>query len=203
MLKRLVTAVAFVFALGATSGLAQAQPAPPVICSLQAADEAYDAGRYADAVAMWRPCAEQGNADAQYILGVMYERGDGVPRDYVEAVRLYRLAAEQGHANAQTALGTMYFTGDGVPQDDVEAVRLYRLAAEQGHANAQFNLGNMYRYGYGVPQDYVLAHMWFNIASANGTDGQYQRDAVAILMTPQQIAEAQRLAREWVAAHLN
>ena len=78
--------------------------------------------------------AEQGDASAQYNLGVMYERGRGVPENYTEAVKWYRLAAEQGVAFAQSNLGSMYRTGDGVPENDVEAVRWYRLAAEQGLA---------------------------------------------------------------------
>ena len=78
----------------------------------------------------------------------------------------------------------------------------YRLAADQGHAAAQFNLGVMYANGEGVPQDYVKAHMWFNLAGAQTTGSDREgavkaRDAVAENMTSEQIAEAQRLAREW------
>ena len=70
-----------------------------------------------------RHAAEQGDADAQYNLGVMYATGEGVPQDEAEAVRWYRLAAEQGIATAQTNLGPMYDIGEGVPQDEAEAVR--------------------------------------------------------------------------------
>ena len=132
----------------------------------------------------------------------MHANGDGVPQDYSEAMRWFRLAAEQGHAEAQFNLGARYATGRGVPEDDREAVRWYRLAAEQGNFRAQFNLGSMYRNGEGVPQDYVQAHKWFNIAasSAEADDREKSaasRDRVAALMPPRQIAEAQRLAREW------
>jgi TPR repeat protein len=75
-------------------------------------------------------CAEQGDARAQYNLGLMYAEGEGVPEDDVEAVRWYRLATEQGDAVAQNNLGVMYATGAGVPEDDAESVRWYRLAAE-------------------------------------------------------------------------
>jgi len=78
---------------------------------------AYDRGDYATAVEEWLPIAEQGNADAQYNLGIMYDNGYGVPQDYAEAVRWYRLAAEQGYAKAQFVLGVMYDNGRGVPQD--------------------------------------------------------------------------------------
>jgi TPR repeat protein len=63
------------------------------------------------------PIAEQGDASAQYNLGVMYANGYGVPQDYAEAVRWYRLAAGQGNAKAQYNLGLMYYNGEGVPQD--------------------------------------------------------------------------------------
>ena len=63
------------------------------------------AGDYATALQEWRPLAEQGNADAQYNLGVMYDNGQGVPQDYAEAVKWYRLAAEQGYATHNTILG--------------------------------------------------------------------------------------------------
>jgi len=81
-------------------------------------------------------------------------------------------------------------------------VKWYRKAAEHGHANAQYNLGNAYCQGQGVPQDYVQAHMWMDLAASGFTvDDQNKyssaRDAVAAKMTPQQIDEAQRLAREW------
>jgi uncharacterized protein len=110
----------------------------------------------------------------------------------------YRKAADQGIANAQYNLGVFYANGHGVPQDYVEAVKWYRKAADQGFAMAETNLGVMYALGHGVPQDFVLAYMWFNLAAAQGTANPVQgRDLIANHMTPSQIAEAQRLAREW------
>jgi TPR repeat protein len=94
----------------------------------------------------------------------------------------------------------MYRHGDGVPQDYDEALKWFRMAASQGHASSQSNLGFMYRDGEGVPQDYVQAHMWFNLAAV-ATKDRYMiakyRDELAEKMTPAQIAEAQKLAREW------
>ncbi|MBM3518860.1 MAG: sel1 repeat family protein, partial [Alphaproteobacteria bacterium] len=85
--------------------------------------------------------------------------------------------------------------------DDAEAARWYRLAAEQDLAQAQNNLGVMYEYGRGVPQDYVQAHKWYNLAASRSPASDdvavKNRDIVAAKMTPAQIAEAQRLAREW------
>ncbi len=123
-----------------------------------------------------------------------------MPQDDAKAVRWFRRGAEQGDAEAQFNLGFMYSEGRGVPQDYAEAVRWYRRGAVQGFAGAQYNLGGMYLEGRGVPQDYVQAHMWINLAAAQGDeDGRKAkaRDKLAERMTPAQIAEAQRLAREW------
>ena len=113
--------------------------------------------------------------------------------------------AEQGHADAQSRLGLIYAAGQGVPQDDTEAVRWFRLAAEQGSGNAQNNLGVSYSFERGVPQDYVEAHKWRNLAASRLTGDDRERaaearDALAVLMTPAQLAKAQKLAREWQAA---
>ncbi len=133
----------------------------------------------------------------------MYSNGQGVPQDYAEAVKWYRKAAEQGATEAQNSLGFMYYKGRGVPQDYAEAVKWFRKAAGQGHSRAQSNLGLMYIQGIGVPQDYVQAYMWFNLAALRSPPGAEHdiavknRDILAAKMTPAQIAEAQRLAREW------
>ncbi len=125
-----------------------------------------------------------------------YERGD-------YSLGEFRVLAEQGSARAQYNLAFMYDNGTGVPQDYAEAVRWFRKAAEQGVAKAQFGLALMYYNGLGVPQDYVQAHMWFNLAAAGLPPGEDRdstvkgRDIVAKLMTPAQIAEAQRRAGKW------
>ena len=167
----------------------------------------YDNGRgvpqdFAEAAKWYRLAAEQGQADAQCNLGVMYSEGQGVAQDYAEAVKWYRQAAEQGQAGAQFNLGGSYREGEGVPQDYAEAVKWYRLAAEQGYAGGQYNLGVMYNNGQGVAQDYAEAHKWVNLAAAQSQGDEQKkfseaRDLIAEKMTPQQIAEAQRLAREW------
>ena len=97
---------------------------------------AYDSGDFATALREWRPLAEKGDADAQFNLGVMYSKGQGVPQDYKTAVKWYTLAAEQGVASAQTNLGHIYDKGQGVPQDYKTALKWFTLAAEQGHTHA-------------------------------------------------------------------
>jgi TPR repeat protein len=159
---------------------------------------AYHAGDYASALRLIRPFAEQGVARAQYNLGVMYAEGRGVAQDYTEAIKWYGKAADQGYSDAEYNLGVMYEAGRGVTQDFAAAANWYRKAADQGDAEAQFNLGVMYYKGLGVPQDYVMAHMWSNLSAAAGNqDAARDRDIIAGLMTTVQIAEAQRLAREW------
>ncbi len=168
------------------------------LADFQAGLEAADRGDYHTAVEEFQLSAERGDVNARYNLGVMYQLGLGVPQDDQEAVRWYRLAAEQGHASAQFNLGVMYAKGQGVSQDCQEADRWYQLAADQGDALAQFNLGVMYGQGEGVPKDYVLAHMWLNLAAAKGLKEAVKgRDFLRKRMTPAQLAEAQRLAREW------
>jgi uncharacterized protein len=160
---------------------------------------AADKGDYATALREFRTLAEHGHARAQTLLGMMYNEGIGIPQDQKTAVKWYRLAAEHGHARAQTNLGNMYRQGKGVPQNDKTAVKWYSLAAEQGDADAQGNLGVMYAFGTGVLKDYVYAHMWGNIAASNGNEkGGKVRDLVAKQMTPTQIADAQKLARECI-----
>jgi TPR repeat protein len=134
-----------------------------------------------------------------------YGRGD-----YTTAMRLLRPLAEQDQssfadrittATAQYLLGTMYYLGKEVPQDHMQAVLWTRRAAEQGHAAAQMSLGGTYLDGKGVPQDRVQALMWFDLAASVYDDAcevaRKDREDVIAKMTPAQIAEAQRLAREW------
>jgi TPR repeat protein len=142
--------------------------------------------------------AEAGNADAQNRLGLLYHDGQGVPVNYERAKHWFRKAAEQGHAGAQVNLGTLYFLGHGFYQSDQMALFWFRQATEQEDALAFAKLGRMYEKGRGVPQDFIKAHMWYNLSAAHGeTRAAEIRDTVAKQMTPAQIAEAQRLAREW------
>jgi TPR repeat protein len=268
--------------------------APVVAGPLEDASAAAKLGDYATALPLFRTLANQGNTYAQYSLGIMYARGQGVPQDYAEGVKWIRLAAEKGLVIAQTdlaimfrrglgvardgaeaatwfrraadqdsvvaqsSLGDMYAMGDGVTQDYAEAFKWYGRAAEQDFSYAQnmlgvayehgffvqqsyadalawyrraannvsdssrltlmhgphYNLAAMYASGHGVPRDNVQAYMWFTLAArfgdVNSPDGRgvalfgasketalEQRDRIAALMTSKQIAEGERLAREW------
>jgi TPR repeat protein len=129
---------------------------------------AYNRGDYETARRLWLPLAEVGNTDAQTKLGLIYEKGQGVPHDYAAATMWYRKAADQGDPTAQFFLGMMYENGRGVPQEDAIAVNWYRKAADQGEPNAQCNLGFMYYNGRGVTRDYGTAATWFCKAAEQG-----------------------------------
>lgn len=153
---------------------------------------------YDQALKWYRMAADQGDAGAQLNLGTLYATGQGVPQNHPEALKWFRLAADTGNAGAQFNLGLMYSNGLGTAKDPVEAAKWWRLAAEQSYAKAQLNLGTLYATGRGVPEDKVHAYLWFSLAAARGdlTALNY-RNRVAQEMTPAQIAEAQKIAREW------
>jgi uncharacterized protein len=184
------------------------------------ATKAYISGDYETAYRLIKPLAEQGLPEAQVNLGLMYNKGQGVPQNDSEALKWYRKAAEQGNAKAlmwcrkeaeqgnaeaQFNLGLMYEKRRGVPQDFPEAGKWYRKAAEQGFAEAQTNLSIMYSTGLGVPKDYVLAYMWSSLATSGypasekkkREEAEKIRDIATSKLNPAQIAEAQRFAREW------
>ena len=159
--------------------------------------------KYAAAYDIWLPLAKQGDVRAQYNIGVLYDRGLGVPQNYAEATRWYGIAAERGHVDAQANLGFAYEQGRGVAQDFAQAAKWYRKAAERGDVVAQANLGTLYANGSGVEQDDIRAHMWLNLAASRTENRKlrrgllYKRDRIAARMTPEQVTEAQRLASEW------
>lgn len=158
--------------------------------------KAYDAGDYDTAQKEWEPLAEQGNIEAQYNLGFMYHKGQGLIQDKAEAVKWYRLAAAQAYSYAQLNLGAMYRNGTGLPQDFVEAANWFRLAAEQGNPIAQDNLGILYYFGDGVIQSNVIAHMWINLAFQNGApEAGTRRDFIADEMAEADISQAQNMAK--------
>jgi uncharacterized protein len=136
--------------------------AVPAWADYQAGMDAYNRGDFSTALREWQPLAEKGDARAQFSLGLSYENGDGVPRDYTKAREWYEKAAAQGDAKAQLYLGLQFSFGQGVPMDVVQAYMWYSLAAGNGNAHAP---------GY--------------------------RNDLSRQMTPAQIAEAQKRAREW------
>ncbi len=173
-------------------------PTAPAWADFKTGVDAYQRGDYATALSEWQPLAEQGQAVAQYQLGLLYSNGKGVTKDDAKARQWYEKAAVQGHTEAQVNLGVLLMYARGGQQDYKMAVYYLRLAANQGNDLAQRKLGQMYERGEGVQQDNVKAYMWYSLGSANGVEaGTRLRDALAKKMDPDQIAEAQKLAREW------
>ena len=126
----------------------QPSPQPPPAPQLFAADmyargqQALRSGADTEAVEWFGKAAAQGSAQAQWIMGFMYENGrGGLAKNDAQAVEWFRKAAAQGHAEAQFSLGAMYMFGrGGLPKDDAQAVQWFRAAAAQGHEAAKGNL---------------------------------------------------------------
>ena len=157
-----------------------------------------------EAVRWFRLAAEQewkGLPVIQHLLGEIYRGGKGIPQNLAEALYWFSSAAKNGLASSQVALGSMYFRGaqDGVTQNFALSAHWYRLAAEQGYSDGQFRLGFLYAIGAGVPRDYVQAYMWLNLAAASDPRHEIAEFLTGVeeKMTPAQIGEAQRLARQW------
>ena len=122
----------------------------------------------------------------------------------LQKVQELKKRAEQGDAILQSILGDMYLQGTwpGVEKNYVESFKWHTLAAEQSNPHSQFTLGDIHLHGKGVPKDYVMAYMWYNIAASSGYEiAKSLRDAVEKDMTPDQIAEGQRLSRAWLEKH--
>ena len=143
----------------------------PVYAGFEEGYAASERGDYETAFKEFKPLAEQGDARAQHILGVMYYYSQGIPKDYAEAFKWYKKAAEQGYAESQHILGGLYEVGLGVPKDYAEAFKWYKKAAEQGYAESQNNLGFMYDNGNGVTKDYAEAFKWYKKAAEQGNAG--------------------------------
>jgi hypothetical protein len=158
-----------------------------------------------EAIRWYSVAVKLGDVDAESRLGDFYYRGEGVQQDYNEALKYFKEVVIHEDddryyfevMNAAFMLGTMYEKGEGVQRDYVNAVNLYKLAARQGSGKSQYRLAEMYYKGNGVLQDYVEAYAWANIAaSKGGTNTTALRDEIIERMTPEQIAEGQRKARE-------
>jgi uncharacterized protein len=143
------------------------------------------------------PAAEKRAVEAHYIRGLAHLQGDGVPKNPVEAAKCFRTAAEQGDARAQFNLGLLYKSGEGVPRVPAEAAAWFQKAADQGDDRAQCSLSAMLVTGEGVPKDLPRAYMYLNLASATNPKAAEARALVEKTMTVKQLAEGQRLSRDW------
>ena len=152
----------------------------------------------AEAAKWYRKAADQGHVEAAYIASVLYTEGRGVDTDAAVAAAYALKAAQGGNAAAQIAYAMACSSGRGVKQDVKEGAKWMRLAADQGNAAAQAQLGLLYLEGRGVPQDYLQAHLWSNLAASEGdAEAAKTRERAAAIMSREQVAQAQELARNW------
>ena len=176
-------------------------PALSARADWKSAQKAYDKRDYATALAQLKPLAASGDAQAEALLGLMYEFGRGVPRDIPRAFKLSKAAADQNNASGELQAGTMYMNGWGVPADPSAGLWNVRLAAHQGLPEACFTLGMTYLGRPGIPANILKADTWFRVAAARGdSSAAQQRPSAEGRMTATQIAQAESLALEWEAS---
>ena len=138
------------------------------VSDYEKANLAFNRGDYKTSYNLIRPLAKKGFAQAQYSLGIMYEKGKGVDLNLKKAKKWFQLAAQQGISKAQYKLGLIYRNGQGVEKNYSKAIKWWELAANKGNANAQINLGLIFENGLGVPQDYNKAIRLYSLATGTG-----------------------------------
>jgi hypothetical protein len=133
-----------------------------------AGQSAYAAGRFIDALRIWRPRAERGDARAAFGLGLLYDLGEGVGQDAAAAYAWYRRAAEAGYVLAEFNVAVMSDSGAGTTRNPTEAALWYARAAAHGYARAEYNLAQLYQAGEGAPRNLDMATSWYAAAAAHG-----------------------------------
>lgn len=198
MSSRVVTALLFgVISLGLP--LVCRSQSPSGYPNLEAGKRAYQQGDYAAALKQLTPLAQQGDSEAQVVLGTMYLKGQGVAKDPNQALKLYTSSAEQGNAVGQFYMGSMYLMGAGVTHDSAQGLKWLGISANQGNPDSQVLLGLVYLQGNGgVPRDLVQADMWFHLAASHGDPlAPRQIEAIERQMTAEEISKAKALAGTW------
>jgi predicted aspartyl protease len=167
-------------------------------------EAAYNRGDYPTALLMLQPVAQAGDGFAQYYLGVMYLKGQGVPKNSPLGLEWLSKAALAGAADAQAYMGAFNRRGDLVPQNYAEAMRWYLLAAKQNHENSQYRIALMYYRGEGVQQDLREAYMWSVIASVGGEpEPNRLRMKLEQGLSASDVTEGQRKAALWRSANIS
>jgi TPR repeat protein len=180
------------------TGLAVAGPYEDAMQSYYAAD-------YTKAFPLLESQAKKANAEAEFQLGIMYSRGQGVEQDSKKAFEWWSKAASRGHAQAQEALAESYAWGVGVKQDWPKAVQWAKKSADKGNSNGQYLMGVWHENGQGgLKASAVDAYMWYSIAAAGETSFPAVVEAAARIektMSPEDIAAGKAKAEKWKAAH--
>ena len=158
---------------------------------------------FAEDIAQLLKKAGAGDVDAQAYLGVLYDKGLGVPQDYAQAAQWYLKAANQNNTYAQFILGFLYDKGQGVPQDYAQAAQWYLRAANQNDEDAQNKLGLLYEEGKSVTQSNIIAYALYNVSASVNTDAQQNdaignRDRMIETMTQDEINQGQKLSQNMI-----
>ena len=164
MLKRLCLSLLLVLAI-----------APVSAATIDEAISLLDAGQYEEAARQLEPLAEQGDANAQHRLAILYFYGHGVPEDENRALELARRSAEAGNVDAMFLVGNIYVFGHTAPNEaddpDLEAAKWFYEAASREHAEAEYNLGLLFLAGKGVIRSQEEAMKWIGRAAEHGHAG--------------------------------
>jgi len=165
----------------------------------------FDQGRFLKALNIWLPQAEAGDPEVQVLVGEMYRRGLGVPKDIVRAYDWHKKSADQSNVNGMYHLAQYHLHGqDGVDKDPVHALKIYQNAADQLHWRAQYVVSHAYLTGEIYQKDLVKALQWLeiSIASSKGEFGKrkiyYRRRSLAKQMTEAEIEMGKKLAADWL-----
>ena len=172
-------------------------------CHLACLNCLVDRSQCGEMLEWYKKAADQGYQPAQRALANNLRYGKN---NYGEAAKWFRMAAKQQDAYSEFQLGLLYEEGKGVPRDGIEARNWFQLAldhsrnrAERGEGESQFIIGLIYKNGFSVPRNYVTAYMWLTLAASKGIGS--ARTNIHDLegrMPAEQIAEAQKLAKNWL-----
>jgi TPR repeat protein len=163
---------------------------------LSSAKNLLKSSRFSEALPLFRQAAATGNIEAQYYLGLAYDRGWGVAQDFIEARRWYEQSASAGNGAAMAGLGGLYVYGYGVPKDYQKARELFEKGAAAGDGRAMSNLGALYDSGRGVPQDYQETKDWYEKGAATG-DGRAMGNLGYMYESGHGVPQDIQKAKEW------
>ncbi len=170
----------------------------PALAGFDTGAAAFRNGGYHTALHELSPPAENGDAEAQFLLGSMFEGGLGVEQSYAEAIKWYGRADERGLVRAQYHLGLLYAIGEGVGRNHAIAAEWYRRAAGQGYAPAQNNLAYLYLRGWGVANEPIQAYLWSSLAAQQNYPGAARQRIVAKRsLSRGELREAEALVEQW------
>ena len=165
----------------------------------------FDQGRFSKALNIWLPQAKAGDPEVQVLVGEMYRRGLGVPKDILRAYDWHKKSADQGNINGIYHIAQYHLHGQGgVEKDPVHALKIYQSAADQLHWRAQYVVSHAYLTGEIYQKDLVKALQWLeiSIASSKGEFGKrkiyYRRRSLAKQMTEAEIEMGKKLAADWL-----